>query len=88
MTSAFGRRAGSPLAGVEVLDRERLERPRVQAQRLPDRLGATADAAGEVSEAAVLEQVVELFQRGDARHRHQVRAAEAPHLALDAALLV
>ena len=47
-----------------------------------------ADRALEILEARGSEPVVELGERGDLGHRHQVGAAEAADLALDAALLV
>ena len=42
----------------------------------------------EVGEAAVLEQLVELRERRDLGDRHEMAAAEAADLALDAALLM
>jgi len=76
------------LARVEVDDRLLPQRPRLDCERLADRLGAAADPAAEVGEAAVLEQVVELLQGRYLRHRHQVRPPVAADLAFDAALLV
>jgi hypothetical protein len=76
------------LARVVVAGRQLAQRPRLDPQRLPDRLRAAADPPREVGEAAILEPVVELLQRRHLRHRHQVRAPEAADLAFDAALLV
>jgi hypothetical protein len=63
------------------------QRP-LPGQRLADRLAAARDRAPEVGLAAGADQRLQLGQRGDLRHRHEVVAAEAPHLALDTALLV
>ena len=73
--------------------RVRLARQRVQQQPLAiepltDRLGLAGDRALEILPARFLEQLVELLDRADLRHRHQMPAAEAPDLALDATLLV
>jgi hypothetical protein len=76
------------LGRVEVVERQLPQRPHIDPERLTDGLGAATDPPPEIGEAAVFEQLVELFQRRHLRHRHQVRATVAAHLALDAALLM
>jgi len=77
-----------PLARVVVAGRQLPQQARLDPERLPDRLGAAADPPLEVGEAAILEQVVELLERGDLGDRDEVRAAEAADFAFHAALLV
>ena len=89
MTSAFASTRGEACsARVELLDRQRPEHARLRSERLAHALAAAGDPPLELREAAVLEQIVELLQRADLRHRHEVAATVAADLAFDAALLV
>src|SRR5207244_8289980 len=60
-----------------------LEYPRLRCERFAHALAAAGDPPLELREATVLEQIVELLERADARHRDEPAAAVAAHLALD-----
>ena len=74
--------------GVERLGGERPERGPLGLRHLPDRAQPASDVAGVVRAVGVLDQRVELGQAVHVRDRHEAAAAEAPDLALHAALLV
>jgi hypothetical protein len=74
------------LARVVVAGRQLPQRPRLDPERLADRLRAAADPPREVGEAAILEQVVELLERADGGDGDEVCSTVAADLALDAAL--
>jgi hypothetical protein len=88
VTSAFASTRRGGLGRLELLDRQRPQYPHLRSERFAHALVAAGDPPLELGEAAVLEQIVELFQRADLRHRDEITAAEAAHLALDATLFV
>jgi hypothetical protein len=68
--------------------RQRVQQAPLHLKALTEGRGVPGDRALQVLPARFLEQFVELLHRLDLGHRHEVAAAEAADLALNAALLM
>ena len=76
------------LGAIERFRRQRAQQVDLARERLADSLLTPADRAPQIADARRGELVVELRERGDLGHRHQVGAPEPPDVPLHTALLM